>query len=292
MGEADRGYSSRLRIGGWVRAQPHRRSTSAQRDTASHTVRLPKVVDSEPEPLPPFDDRRPYRGRRREAPGRLGRWAQVVILALLVLAGGGLLLRSFLPADPPGAAGLTVPGQLPAVPGAATDPTASDAAGQSSAPTSSTTASPQPSNDILLASASPPPPGPTASPRLAAVSYEAEAGGNTLTGTALVRAAAAASGGHVVGGLGDGPGNTLRFNDVAANQAGSYTLTIYYISPELRRAYLEVNGTRLGNFEYASTGGTAVGSIAVTVTLRVGKNTIQFGGTPSPAPDLDRVLVR
>src|SRR5207249_4948642 len=52
-------------------------------------------------------------------------------------------------------------------------------------------------------------------------SYEAEASGNTLSGTAVVVSDSAASGGRYVGWLGAGAANTLRFNNVTVGNSSS-----------------------------------------------------------------------
>lgn len=290
MGTAELGEPSRLPVGGWVRAQPNRRGARDRFDSASSTTQLP-VGDDDADGDVPVGDLDQYRGRRR-APGTLGRRAKIVILVLLVLAGGGLLLRSFMPADPPGAVGVNVPGQLPAVAGATSDPSTSDSTEPSASPAPSGSAGLQPSGAGNLT------PSPSLSttaavpPRVPSASYEAESSANTLSGTAQVRSEPAASGGRVVTGLGDNPGNTLRFNGVMASRTGTYTLTIYYVSPELRRVYLEVNGVRAGSVDCGATGSGTIGSVTVSVSLHAGRNTIQFYNVRSVAPDLDRIVLR
>ncbi|MEO6088455.1 MAG: beta-L-arabinofuranosidase domain-containing protein, partial [Umezawaea sp.] len=72
-------------------------------------------------------------------------------------------------------------------------------------------------------------------------SYEAEAGGNTLGGQAAVRSSSGASGGAVVGYVGNGAANYLQFNNVSAT-AGAQVVTIFYASGEARSLTASVNG--------------------------------------------------
>jgi DUF1680 family protein len=123
-------------------------------------------------------------------------------------------------------------------------------------------------------------------------SYEAEAGGNTLAGQAVVRTSAGASGGALVGYVGNGTANYLRFNSVSVSSAGSRTVTIFYTSGEARSVSVSVNGGTAVSVSTPSTGGwDTVGSVSVTVTLAAGVNTIQLGNPTGWAPDLDRIVV-
>ena len=97
-------------------------------------------------------------------------------------------------------------------------------------------------------------------------SYEAESA--TLAGQAAVRSSAGASGGALVGYVGNGTANYLRFGNVSATRAGSHTVTIYYAAGEARSVTLTVNGAAGPTVSTPSTGGwDTVGSVGVAVTL-------------------------
>lgn len=122
-------------------------------------------------------------------------------------------------------------------------------------------------------------------------SYEAEAGGNTLAGGAVVANCASCSGGKKVGYVGNNSG-TLQFNGVNAPSSGSYTLTLYFTSAESRSVQMSVNGggaTTIGSLN--SGGWETVGSANVTVSLNSGSNTIKFSNSSGWAPDIDRIKV-
>ncbi|WP_432992213.1 carbohydrate-binding protein [Dactylosporangium sp. CA-233914] len=123
-------------------------------------------------------------------------------------------------------------------------------------------------------------------------SYEAEASGNTLGGQAAIRSSSGASGGALVGYVGNGTANFLRFNNVTAAAAGSKTVRIYYASGAARSVTLTVNGAAGATVSTPSTGGwDTVGSVTATVTLQAGNNTIQLGNATGWAPDIDRIVV-
>lgn len=134
---------------------------------------------------------------------------------------------------------------------------------------------------------------PSPSPTPAApTSYEAEARGNRLSGRTAPRDLAGASGGSVVGWVGEGRDNTLTFTRVTAATAGTHRVTIHYVSQERRAAAVEVNGSFAAVVDFPPTGGwDKVGSTTITLTLRVGPNEIQFGNRWDWAPDFDRLVL-
>lgn len=130
----------------------------------------------------------------------------------------------------------------------------------------------------------------TAGAEAGSASYEAEAPGNVLTGNASVTDCGACSGGKKVGGLYQGA--SLQFNGVTADVAGTYTVTVYYISGDPRSANVSANG---GEKEYVDFPATAdwntVGSYDMTLELQAGDNTILFDDNNWYAPDIDRIVV-
>lgn len=122
--------------------------------------------------------------------------------------------------------------------------------------------------------------------------YEAEAEGNVLTGTANIAASANASGGKVAGYIGNGAENTLTFTNVTAAQAGTYTVTISYISGENRSLSLSANGGKPVSVSCPSTGSwTTVGTVKAKIKLQKGLNTLTISNAGYYAPDIDCILV-
>jgi hypothetical protein len=104
----------------------------------------------------------------------------------------------------------------------------------------------------------------------------------------------AASGGSVIGDLGNSSANTLTVGGVTVSSGGSYRLTIYYIAGNgPRSATLTING---GSGQTLNFGGTAtwstVGSMTVTVNLNAGANSLRFSNSTAWAPDIDKLVVR
>ncbi|GAA3442653.1 fibronectin type III domain-containing protein [Planomonospora venezuelensis] len=127
-------------------------------------------------------------------------------------------------------------------------------------------------------------------------SYEAEAAGNTFTGTVASAACTACSGGQRVDGVGYWS-NRLTINNVAGGTGGAKQVTIYYTSPDSRTADLIVNpptGTTGSGtpVTFPATGGTGtVGSVTVTLPLAAGNNAIRIENMTGWAPNIDRIVV-
>jgi hypothetical protein len=136
--------------------------------------------------------------------------------------------------------------------------------------------------------------------------YQAEAAGNTLSGTAAVVSDAAAAGGQYVGWLGAGAGNTLRFNGVTAATAGRYRMVVSYANGELgagasnynsnivdRYAEISVNGGPVKKVYFRNTlGWSNYWTTVVDVDLAAGVNTVTFGNASAGyAPNIDRIQI-
>ncbi|MFJ3897474.1 alpha-galactosidase D [Streptomyces sp. NPDC090083] len=133
----------------------------------------------------------------------------------------------------------------------------------------------------------------TVTPRGGAVTttgYEAEAGGNTLSGNASLADCSACSGGKKVGNL--YVGGKLTVNKVTVAKAGTYQVRIAYVSGDSRSASVSSNGNAATSHKFPSTGdwGT-VGTVSVPVSLKAGANTITFDSGSGYAPDIDRIDV-
>ncbi|MEV6303410.1 CBM35 domain-containing protein [Actinoplanes sp. NPDC051861] len=136
--------------------------------------------------------------------------------------------------------------------------------------------------------------------------YQAEAGGNQLAGTAVVVSDSAASGGRYVGWLGAGAANTLTFTNVTVPAAGRYRLVVGYANGELgagaenynsnivdRWADLTVNGASAGRTYYRNTLGWSIyRTRVVDVTLTAGANTIRFANSSAGyVPNIDYIKI-
>lgn len=136
--------------------------------------------------------------------------------------------------------------------------------------------------------------------------YQAEAAGNTRSGTAAVGSNSAASGGQYVGFVGAGAANTLRFNNVNAPAAGRYRMVVTYANGELgegasnynsnivdRYADISVNGGTAQRKYFRNTlGWSNFRTTVVDVDLAAGANTITFGNSSTGyAPDLDLIQI-
>ncbi|NYI05076.1 cellulosome protein [Allostreptomyces psammosilenae] len=125
-----------------------------------------------------------------------------------------------------------------------------------------------------------------------------------LGGTATVRDDGRASGGGLVGSIGDGTANTVTFTGIEAPHAGRYVLLVHYANGDRahghqynadiasRSAELTVGGGAPRRVTFRNTYGWGnVWALPLTVSLEAGRNTIVFGNPSGPAPDLDRIEV-
>ncbi|MFC1408926.1 glycosyl hydrolase family 18 protein [Streptacidiphilus sp. N1-12] len=121
------------------------------------------------------------------------------------------------------------------------------------------------------------------------VSYEAEAA--TLAGGTTITSCAHCSGGKKLSYLGNG--GTATFTGVSEPAAGSYTLTIYFMSVgQARTATVTANGVnQTVSFPETPDYNTVV-TKTITVQLKAGSgNTIEFSNPSAGAPNLDRIVV-
>ncbi|GAA2305532.1 DUF4832 domain-containing protein [Streptomyces kunmingensis] len=121
--------------------------------------------------------------------------------------------------------------------------------------------------------------------------YEAEAAGNTLTGTAVVADCAGCSGGHKVGYVGNGA--ALTFRGVDGGSGGTRTLTIHYATAAPRSATVRAGGGATRTIDFAPTADWATtASTTVSVALNAGTgNSITIANPTGWAPDIDRITV-
>ncbi|MCZ4098585.1 glycoside hydrolase family 75 protein [Streptomyces sp. H39-C1] len=119
-------------------------------------------------------------------------------------------------------------------------------------------------------------------------SYEAEA--STLAGGTTITSCAHCSGGKKLSYLGSG--GTATFNNVAKAAAGSYTMSVSFMSVgQSRSAVVTVNGVNQTVSFAATPDYNTVVTKDVTVQLKAGNNTIKFSNPSAGAPNLDRIVV-
>lgn len=126
------------------------------------------------------------------------------------------------------------------------------------------------------------------------VVYEAESSVNALTGETRTRAVPEASGGLVVGFVGNGGANSLQFNNITVPASGTYRVTISHISTDTRTAELYVNGKLYTKLSLAPSGGwSTVRTSIVYVDLNAGANTLKFSNSTADmyTPDFDKLEV-
>jgi hypothetical protein len=217
-----------------------------------------------------------YQGRRRASMARR-RWL-IVAAAVVVMAGAVTLAMTWGSVDTP--------------------PSPADSTHSAGDPRSSTPSNAQ-TNSLASRAPTPSPSAGTspATPRFAALTFEAEAGSPlvTLSGSAHVHTDPGASGGKIVGGLGaqdDGraPG-ALRVNNVTVPASGVYLITIYYINsdkPGSSSGAVSVSGARSVTAKF--TGGRGCcGVKQIEIALAAGVHTITISNATGIAPSVDKI---
>ncbi|KKO53999.1 glycosyl hydrolase family 98 C-terminal domain-containing protein [Paenibacillus sp. DMB20] len=119
--------------------------------------------------------------------------------------------------------------------------------------------------------------------------FEAESG--SLNGSAVIKNLNTASGGAVVGNIGNGADNYVTLN-VNIDTAGKYRLNVYSIVSGTRTFFISVNG---GVGQTLSSSGNSWTSVApvssLDVDLIAGMNTIKIYNDSAYAPDLDKIEI-
>ena len=124
-------------------------------------------------------------------------------------------------------------------------------------------------------------------------SYEAEAAGNTFSGSTAPGACSGCSGGMKVRFIGNSPNNFLIINNIDVPTAGNYTLTIYYVVSGTRSFSTSVNGGAAIPFTISGTTWNVPGTpVSVTIPLNAGNNSIKFFNNSAFAPDMDRITIQ
>lgn len=122
--------------------------------------------------------------------------------------------------------------------------------------------------------------------------YEAESKENTLGGTAVIASSAFCSGSQKVGYVGNGAANTLTFNNIHVDKAGTYKLVLFYCSGENRKVQLTVNGATDYMLESLYSGDYVHPATAeISIELEAGDNTITLSNASYYAPDIDMIAI-
>jgi hypothetical protein len=99
------------------------------------------------------------------------------------------------------------------------------------------------------------------------------------------------SGKAKAGWLGKRADNYIEFRDIYANTAGSYNLTITYISPEKQSATMSVNGVESEMSDFESKNGSELSQKSIAIKLNKGYNTIRFSNATDWLPDFDKIHI-
>jgi uncharacterized protein YjbI with pentapeptide repeats len=138
--------------------------------------------------------------------------------------------------------------------------------------------------------------------------YEAEALGNTLSGTTVVSSCpeayskvlgsvdpgttvGACAGGAKIRFIGGGSSNYVTFNNVNVPSAGTYTLTVYAITNDPRSFSISINGGSAITLTMDGPDWHTPVAVTKNVTLAAGNNTLKFYNSSAMAPDLDRIKI-
>ncbi|MEV6424662.1 CBM35 domain-containing protein [Streptomyces sp. NPDC051662] len=125
------------------------------------------------------------------------------------------------------------------------------------------------------------------------VTYEAEAGGNTLEGGASAGDCSGCSGGRKVGNLGSA--GVLTFDGITAPRDGTYLVTVGYVDADSSRlGVVTVNGRKPFQLPFAGTGDNdwnTAQTVTVPVELKAGANTVRIANPTGYVADIDRITV-
>lgn len=101
----------------------------------------------------------------------------------------------------------------------------------------------------------------------------------------------ACSGGAKVINIGNMADNYIEFQDVYANAAGNYTLTLFYLSAEDRSATISINGIDKTLSNLNSGGKKTIAKIPMSAKLKKGYNVVRISNSTGMAPDIDKIEI-
>lgn len=129
------------------------------------------------------------------------------------------------------------------------------------------------------------------------VTFEAEAPGNALGGSAWVDRYPGASGGSIVRNIGDWSSRAgdgfLRFQHISVPVAGTYTLRLFHVNIDNERTRTAVVTVAGQDPQPATPTGSSTCCTGSTlkVQLRKGDNTITVSNPDGHAPSVDRIVL-
>jgi hypothetical protein len=119
--------------------------------------------------------------------------------------------------------------------------------------------------------------------------YDAEIG--KFSGTAVNTACDYCSGNTEIIGLGGGSDNVVTFPDVTVPAAGTYQMEIDYLTKVPLLLYITINNEDPIQLNLTGGSESSPNSLVVPISLKAGKNTIQFGNPDGEAPALDKIAI-
>lgn len=123
------------------------------------------------------------------------------------------------------------------------------------------------------------------------VPYEAEASGNTLSGTTAVAKCSTCSNGEQVTGIGGSSRNYLIVKNIRALQTGQALVGIYYTENGTATLYVSANGSAGASYSLTGTSTTTPVYRDILVNLNAGSNSIKLYNNSAVAPNVDRIVV-
>jgi len=124
----------------------------------------------------------------------------------------------------------------------------------------------------------------------APTTIEAEASGNTLSGSAAVGTCSTCSGGAKVRFIGNSSAN-FETIPVSVASAGSHELTVYAEVNGSRDFFVSVNGGAGIDVPVTSNDWYHPAAVTLLVNLNAGSNTLKFYNNTAYAADLDKIMV-
>ena len=110
-------------------------------------------------------------------------------------------------------------------------------------------------------------------------------------GTALNNPCEYCSGNTKIVGIGEGSDNVVTFPDITVTVGGMYQMEIDYLTKVPRFLDITINGANPIQLDLTGDSEGSPSSVVIPVSLKGGKNTIQFGNPDGEAPDLDKIAI-
>lgn len=137
--------------------------------------------------------------------------------------------------------------------------------------------------------------------RMMRTNYEAETawleryqciGMNNSLGYARYGEAPACSGGGKVEWLGNHEENYMEWRNVYCPKAGTYTMTLSYMTDKDRSIFCSINGSRETEIKTPGSSKDKVETVRFDVRLKKGTNIIRLGNAHAWCPDIDRMEIQ